>query len=68
VLHQLPPDRAAYLTGRSFFPHLVTGPFQDGLAVAFWFALAACLVAAVASAFTSRPDQPGAAPHLVAKG
>ncbi|MEY9846415.1 MFS family permease [Streptacidiphilus sp. BW17] len=68
VLQHLPAARANYLTGRNFFPHLVTGPFQDGLAVAFWFALAACLVAAVASAFTSRPDQPGAAPHLVAKG
>jgi MFS family permease len=58
VLHQLPPDRASYLTGRSFFPHLVTGPFQDGLAVAFWFALGACLVAAVASALTGAPSAP----------
>ncbi|WP_232248768.1 MFS transporter [Streptacidiphilus rugosus] len=54
VLQHLPPGRAEYLTGRDFFPHLVTGPFRDGLAVAFWFALAACLVAAVASAFTTR--------------
>ncbi len=54
VLQHLPAGRADYLTGRNFFPHLVTGPFQDGLAVAFWFALAACLVAAVASAFTGR--------------
>jgi hypothetical protein len=52
VLNQIPADKASYLTGRSFFPHLVTGPFQDGLSVAFWFALAACLVAALASAIT----------------
>ncbi|MFC1420338.1 MFS transporter [Streptacidiphilus cavernicola] len=52
VLHQLPAGKADYLTGRSFFPHLITGPFQDGLAVAFWFALGACLIAAVASAVT----------------
>ncbi|MFC1440456.1 MFS transporter [Streptacidiphilus sp. N1-10] len=64
VLHQIPADKASYLTGRSFFPHLVTGPFQDGLSVAFWFALAACLIAAAASAITGgvKPVRAGAAP------
>jgi MFS family permease len=52
VLQNLPAGKADYLTGRSFFPHLITGPFQDGLEVAFWFALGACLIAAVASAVT----------------
>jgi MFS family permease len=52
VLHQLPADRAQYLTGRSFFPHLITGPFHDGLTIAFWFAIVACVVAAIASAMT----------------
>jgi EmrB/QacA subfamily drug resistance transporter len=51
VLSTLPPDQAAFLTGRSFFPQLISGPFADGLAAAFWFAIAACLVAAVASWF-----------------
>ena len=32
-----------------FFPSLISGPFHDGLVVAFAFAIAACLVAAVAS-------------------
>lgn len=49
VLHHLPPGRAAYLTGREFFPQLISQPFADGLAVAFDFAIAACLIAAVAS-------------------
>ncbi|MCX5446637.1 MFS transporter [Streptomyces nigrescens] len=49
VLDRLPPDRAAYLTGREFFPQLISQPFSDGLAVAFGFATAACLIAAVAS-------------------
>jgi MFS family permease len=49
VLHQLPADKASYLTGRSFFPSLISGPFSDGLHVAFWFAIACCLLAAVAS-------------------
>jgi MFS family permease len=49
TLGELPPDHAAYLRGRSFFPQLISGPFADGLAVAFGFAIAACLVAALVS-------------------
>jgi nitrate/nitrite transporter NarK len=49
VLHQLPAGHAAYLTGRGFFPALISGPFSDGLTVAFGFAIAACIVAAIAS-------------------
>ncbi|MDX6300919.1 MAG: hypothetical protein QOF53_2133 [Nocardioidaceae bacterium] len=50
VLHQLPAATQAHLTGHSFFPALISGPFSDGLGVAFGFAIAACLIAAVASA------------------
>jgi MFS family permease len=49
VLHQLPAGHAAYLTGRGLFPALISGPFSDGLTVAFGFAIAACIVAAIAS-------------------
>jgi hypothetical protein len=49
VLAQLPPADAAALTGNTFFPALISGPFEAGLHVAFGFAIAACLVAAVAS-------------------
>jgi MFS family permease len=49
VLAKLPASHAAYLTGHSFFPSLISGPFHAGLDVAFDFAIAACLVAAVAS-------------------
>ncbi|MGW6900345.1 MFS transporter [Streptomyces sp. NBC_00624] len=49
VLDQLPASNAAYLTGRGFFPALISGPFANGLDAAFVFAIAACLVAAVAS-------------------
>jgi MFS family permease len=41
-------DRAA-LTGHTFFPALVSGPFRDGLHAAFAFAIVACLIAAGAS-------------------
>ncbi len=40
----------AYLTGRSFFPHLISGPFLRGLHTAFDFAFAACALATLASA------------------
>ena len=58
TLATLPPQQADFLTGRSFFPQLITGPFADGLTAAFWFAIAACLVAAAASWFsgTRRPS------------
>jgi MFS family permease len=58
VLHSLPADRAHYLTGRGFFPHLITGPFHDGLTIAFWFAIVACVVAAIASALTGGLKRP----------
>jgi EmrB/QacA subfamily drug resistance transporter len=50
VLHALPAHDAAQLTGRAYFPSLISGPFSHALGVAFTFALVACLVAAVASA------------------
>jgi MFS family permease len=49
VLTHLPASHAAYLTGRGFFPSLITPAFGHGLSVAFDFAIAACLVAAFAS-------------------
>jgi len=49
VLAQLPPARAATVTGRSFFPSLLVTPFHDGLHAAFDFSIIACLVAAAAS-------------------
>ncbi len=45
----LPANRVDYLTGRSFFPHLISGPFASGLSEAFTFAVVACLIAAGAS-------------------
>jgi MFS family permease len=49
VISKLPASHAAYLTGHTFFPTLISGPFQHGLDIAFDFAIAACLIAAVAS-------------------
>jgi MFS family permease len=49
VLSQVSHAQAALLTGRRFFPALITGPFSSGLHAAFDFAIVACVVAAAAS-------------------
>jgi MFS family permease len=54
LLAHMPSAHAAYLSGREFFPHLITGPFHNGLGVAFAFAIAANVLAAVASLLTGR--------------
>jgi MFS family permease len=49
ALHELPAQSQAALTGHAFFPHLISGPFSNGLDTAFGFAIVACLIAAGAS-------------------
>ncbi|MFL4908383.1 MFS transporter [Streptomyces sp. MMS24-I2-30] len=57
------PDGGRTLTSKEYFPHLISGPFHKGLVIAFWFAVAACVVAAVASLLTARLDRrPGRRP------
>jgi MFS family permease len=49
VLAGLSAHDQGALTGSSFFPNLISGPFRDGLHAAFAFAIVACLIAAAAS-------------------
>jgi hypothetical protein len=49
ALGSLPASSQAAVTGRSFFPNLISAPFHSGLREAFLFAALACLVAAAAS-------------------
>jgi len=49
VLHALPPANAAMLTGKTFFPGLMSVPFMHGLLFAFSFSAILYLVAALAS-------------------
>ncbi len=60
VLAQVPADKAGTLTGREFFPHLISGPFHDGLVVVFSLAIAMSLVAAVASLLRGRAGRSAA--------
>ncbi len=50
VLQKMSPKQVAYITGRSFFPHLIEEPFAGGLHLAFTFAAIATLIAIIASA------------------
>ena len=65
VLAGLSTHDQAALTGSSFFPDLISGPFQDGLHAAFVFAIVACLIAAGASLLRGgrmvHDDEPAAA-------
>ena len=63
LLHHLSSAHAAYVTGREFFPHLITAPFHSGLGVAFGFAIAANVIAAIASALTGRRTPAPATPE-----
>jgi MFS family permease len=49
VLAAMPADKAAYVTGKTFFPRLISSPFKHGLVIAFTASLLMCLVAAAAS-------------------
>ncbi len=50
VLQKMSPKQVAYITGRSFFPHLIEEPFAGGLHLAFTFAAIATVIAIIASA------------------
>jgi MFS family permease len=65
LLSHLSPAHAAYVTGREFFPNLITGPFHDGLGVAFGFAIVASAIAAIASGLTGKIKPPDDAPATV---
>jgi hypothetical protein len=54
ALAHLPAARVASLTGRSFFPSVISSAFGHGLDAAFDFAIAACLIAAAVSLLRGR--------------
>src|SRR6202007_1818935 len=63
TLDHLSPSQHAALTGHSFFPQLVSGPFHHGLAIVFSVAAGMALVSAVASALRGGHRPAGDAPQ-----
>jgi MFS family permease len=62
VLSSLPAASQHVLTGRTFFPHLISGPFHQGLSVVFAVAIALAVLAALASLLRGSPSaRPAAA-------
>jgi MFS family permease len=49
ALAKLPPANAARLTGKSFFPQLISQPFHHGLVIVFTMAVVVLFIAAAAS-------------------
>ena len=50
-LSKLSASNQATLTGHSFFPNLISGPFHHGLVIVFSLAIAMSLIGALASLF-----------------
>jgi MFS family permease len=65
ALQHLPAKQVAYITGRSFFPNLISEPFAGGLHLAFTFAAIATAVAIVASAVRPKRYMHQAEPQLL---
>jgi MFS family permease len=54
VMQQLPAASQAALLSNTFFPNLISTPFDDGLRIAFLISIVLVLIAAVASAISGR--------------
>ena len=65
VLGALPPANADKLTGLTFFPQLISGPFHDGLVIVFWLAIVMAVIGALASLLRGK-KAPEAATDFVA--
>ena len=72
VLSALPATVRQTITGREFFPDLISGPFARGLVVVFALATVLTGLAALASARRGKPrpdgSEPPAAPAAPAEG
>jgi MFS family permease len=67
VLSKLPAKNVALLTGRQFFPHLISGPFHHGLIIVFSAAIALSVAGALISLLRGRQfyygeNEPAATP------
>ncbi len=62
VLSKLPAHNVAVLTGKQFFPHLISAPFHHGLVIVFTAAAIMSVIGAVVSLLRGKQfyyDEPG---------
>jgi MFS family permease len=67
TLAKLPAHNAAVLTGRQFFPHLIAGPFHQGLIIVFTAAAAMSVLGALVSLLRGKQffyTEPGTVPAV----
>jgi len=64
ALQHMSAHQVAYITGRSFFPQLIEGPFAHGMHLAFTFAAIATGIAIIASALRPKRYLHNAEPLL----
>jgi hypothetical protein len=58
LLQKLPAKNVATLTGRDFFPTLISGPFHHGLTIVFTAAAVMALIGAAVSWLRGKNDPP----------
>ena len=66
VLARLPRQKAAVLTGKQFFPRLISGPFHHGLIIVFTAAALMSLIGAVVSLLRGGQFYYGESPQTLA--
>jgi MFS family permease len=70
ILAHLPAHNVATLTGKQFFPQLITGPFHHGLEIVFSMAIALLVIAAGVSLLRGKRyvhDEQGTGPDVAAE-
>jgi MFS family permease len=60
LLHRLPSRDVAVLTGKQFFPNLISGPFHHGLMIVFTAAAVMSVAGAAVSWLRGKPEGPEA--------
>jgi MFS family permease len=68
VLHTLSPHSVSTITGKTFFPNLISEPFHHGLTIVFCTAAGMALLAATASLLRGASPQPAAATVTTRRG
>jgi len=72
VIQQLPANSQALLFSKTFFPNLISAPFDDGLRIAFLISIAISVVAAFSSLMGGKrfiyeqENQPQLSPEVAA--